>query len=152
MCQVFINLQIHLHFFLHFDFSFMGQLFMDDPISFFVCIFSSLSWKTFLMRTLYFGVVKTNNAVDEVCLKWSCNLCLLISKWPWSPDKVLQNPTRDTSWLNLTFNAKQAMAIRTCLKQFLVHWETEQHPIKNREICARYLLHKSNLNRRMFEL
>ena len=33
VCQVFINLQDHLHFFLHFVFSFMGQLFMDDPIS-----------------------------------------------------------------------------------------------------------------------
>ena len=33
MCQVFINLQYHLHFFLHFVFSFMGQLFLDDPIS-----------------------------------------------------------------------------------------------------------------------
>ena len=30
--QVFINLHDHLHFFLHFVFSFMGQLFMDDPI------------------------------------------------------------------------------------------------------------------------
>ena len=33
VCQVFINLQDHLNFFLHFVFSFMGQLFMDDPIS-----------------------------------------------------------------------------------------------------------------------
>ena len=33
MYQVFINLQYHLHFFLHFVFSFMGKLFMDDPIS-----------------------------------------------------------------------------------------------------------------------
>ena len=32
VCQVFINLQDHLHFFLHFVFSFMAQLFMDDPI------------------------------------------------------------------------------------------------------------------------
>ena len=31
--QVFINLQDHLHYFVHFVFSFMGQLFMDDPIS-----------------------------------------------------------------------------------------------------------------------
>ena len=35
VCQVFINVQDHLHFFLHFVFSFMGQLFMDDPISYF---------------------------------------------------------------------------------------------------------------------
>ena len=33
VCQVFINLQDHLHFFSHFVFSFMGQLFMDDPIT-----------------------------------------------------------------------------------------------------------------------
>ena len=33
VCQIFSNLQDHLHFFLHFVFSFMGQLFMDDPIS-----------------------------------------------------------------------------------------------------------------------
>ena len=33
VCQVFINLQDHLHFFLYFVSSFMGQLFMDDPIS-----------------------------------------------------------------------------------------------------------------------
>ena len=34
VCQVSINLQDHLHFFLHFVFSFMEQLFMDDPISY----------------------------------------------------------------------------------------------------------------------
>ena len=33
MYQVFLFLQDHLHFFLYFFFSFMGQLFMDDPIS-----------------------------------------------------------------------------------------------------------------------
>ena len=33
VCQVFINLQDHLHFSLHFVFSFMGQLFMDDPVT-----------------------------------------------------------------------------------------------------------------------
>ena len=32
--QVFIFLQDHLHFFLHFFFTFMEQLFLDDPISF----------------------------------------------------------------------------------------------------------------------
>ena len=31
--QVFIFLQDHLHFFLHFFFTFMEQLFLDDPIS-----------------------------------------------------------------------------------------------------------------------
>ena len=33
MYQVFIFLQDHLHFFLHFFFTFMEQLFLDDPIS-----------------------------------------------------------------------------------------------------------------------
>ena len=33
VCQVFSNVRDHLHFFLHFVFSFMGELFMDDPIS-----------------------------------------------------------------------------------------------------------------------
>ena len=32
MYQVFIFLQDHLHFFLHFFFTFMEQLFLDDPI------------------------------------------------------------------------------------------------------------------------
>ena len=32
MYQVFISLQDHLHFFLHFFFTFMEQFFLDDPI------------------------------------------------------------------------------------------------------------------------
>ena len=37
MYQVFIFLQDHLHFFLHFFFTFMEHFFLDDPI--FVCIY-----------------------------------------------------------------------------------------------------------------
>ena len=45
--QVFIILQDHLHFFMHFVFSFMGQLFMDDPISPYMCISNGIPvlWK-----------------------------------------------------------------------------------------------------------
>ena len=37
MYQVFIFLQDHLHFFLHFFFTFMEQFFLDDPIYTFLC-------------------------------------------------------------------------------------------------------------------
>ena len=47
MYQVFIFLQDHLHFFLRFFFTFMEQLFLDDPIS---------SWNKVLDKTLLLKV------------------------------------------------------------------------------------------------